>query len=273
MRKNICLIIIFSFLLVGCDFGQKESNDYYGSIVSANDNAVATKSDSNNVDESKEPMLVEEQLDLLGEIAENTLQEVDEWDLPEYYCTITDLNQNNDLELVISACLGTGHYSYLSIYEIDSEDKKAKKIEAFDFHGESLTEKAPDVLLQETFKGIYNEEDASYNYYIDDIVRDGPIIRSDTLVELSFGNNYSIRNVLNVEVEDALNGENIVYYDDTATEISEDDYRKKLNGIEADYNIEYKVNWVRLNELNSSIEIRRKNLLELYESQMFVLEK
>ena len=41
--------------------------------------------------------------------------------LPATVCAVTDLNHNGRLEVLITACLGTGAYSYTKVYEI-SED-------------------------------------------------------------------------------------------------------------------------------------------------------
>lgn len=214
----------------------------------------------------------DEQIELLNQVLSEEAEDIYPGHLDDYYCAITDLNCDSNLELIISACQGTGHYSYLLVYEINSELGTAVKIEPFSLTSGSLHEHVPDLLLIDEMQGIFDEDEQTFKYYVSDIERDGPIIDREELFELSFGKDYSLNSVATWRRNEE-NGEwsnaSLSYYSGDGKEISEEEYGEILDNLEAEYNIEYGIEWIRIDHLKQNTEERKNQLVELYESQRF----
>ena len=95
--------------------------------------------------------------------------------LPATVCAVTDLNHNGRLEVLITACLGTGAYSYTKVYEI-SEDytdlvnlefKNNNMIED-DGSGDFYNLAEPGIMVYDCYKN-----DNEYYYLIRDYASSG----------------------------------------------------------------------------------------------------
>ena len=95
--------------------------------------------------------------------------------LPATVCAVTDLNHNGRLEVLITACLGTGAYSYTKVYEI-SEDytdlvnlefKNNSMIED-DGSGDFYNLAEPGIMVYDCYK-----KDNEYYYLISDYASSG----------------------------------------------------------------------------------------------------
>lgn len=185
--------------------------------------------------------------------------------LEKYYCSVTDLNSNGRLEIIIAYCGGSGLYTYFSIYEIDEKYERA--IQIYEFNGEDMYERAPDI-IKSKWEGIYDEEQELYYYYISDLLRDGAIVSHDDLIELSFGDIFEWRSVYCVENQSDSEGELVTtYYDSERNCISKSEYDLGIRELSRNYNITYYIKWIRINELGTRGMDAENQLLELYQSQ------
>ena len=256
------LIILTAVFLAGCGKSTSDS----GKIVAESISDIATETPAGEVsdDEVKELTLLEKVMPL-AEVVDEFVGNLYGSEVHEYFYTVTDLNQNGQPEILFAAFLGSGRYTYLSIYEADSEFKSAKRLEEFD----CISEDAPDI-IKDKLEGIYDSKEGTYSYFDTDYVRYGFTEHSSILMALSFGEKNTVRRYLFEEYELTDDDEIcMTYFDSERNEISEEEYYTKLNDIEKSYNIEYKINWEKLDELLSDMDARAEQLAEVFESQEF----
>lgn len=301
MLKKICAIIVICLLFSGCkrnvsfpeeeNVDQKNTQQGYVSIQRDNrdrehnlssvpekgEQAEASGLTPNMLEEIKndggnEKIELSKQINLILTVVDNCVQNMKPRYIPLYYCTVTDLNQNGRLEVVIASCIGSGLYTYFSMYEVQPNGDEAVILEDFDFHGEETFERAPDIILPE-LHGIFDDEESRYSYYVYDDLVEGAIIEHSDLIELSFGNPNRISSVICMESR-LLKDDSIKtsYYDAEKNEINYAEYEEKLNDIEGKYNISYTINWLQLDKLSTDKEERARQLIELYDSQIFILK-
>jgi len=225
---------------------------------------------NNNMDSAE--IELTKQISLILHVVDDCVQNMKPRYIPLYYCTVTDLNQNGRLEVVIAACIGSGFYTYFSIYEVQPSGDDAVILEEFDFHGEESFERAPDIILSE-LHGIFDDVESRYNYYVYDDLVEGPIIEHSDLIELSLGDPNRISSYICMENR-LLKDDSVKtsYYDAAKKEIDYEEYEKKRSDLESKYNISYQINWLHLDKLSSDEEERARQLTELYSSQVFILK-
>lgn len=188
----------------------------------------------------------------------------------DYYCAITDLNQNGRPEIIFTANIGIEHNSLLSIYEMPSDNGPAQIIKEFEFNMEKESERAPDFLYEEKIKGIFIEKTGSYKYYISDLLRSGSFLEHVDLMELTFGKENKIRSVFCIENEMTESGYTVsYYYDSSKREIGKEAYERQLSDLEGSYNISHKLNWFRLDSLSPNDELMDKQLVYYYNPKDF----
>ena len=227
------------------------------------------QSDSMIVEDSDTKEQIErfKEFQLAEKVIEEYLADADSLLVPHSYCAVLDLNQNEKPEIIIASCVGTGHYTYFSIFELDFENGSIERFNEFDFPGNDFSERAPDI-IQEKINGFYDLKQKEIKYYVPDILREGAYIEHDDLLELSFGKKRAIRSVLCIENELTDKGEiNSFFYDDKGKEISSEEYKGKLKEIENNCNVSYSIKWIKLNELSPDNDIREKQLLQSYKSR------
>lgn len=85
-----------------------------------------------------------------------------------YSYTVTDLDQNGRLEVIVSACLGSGHFSYNDVWEVN---------EALDGVTQCTTTineaMQPDLTFVTETTAYYNELTGRYSYIFSDAMRNG----------------------------------------------------------------------------------------------------
>lgn len=162
----------------------------------------------------------------------------------QYYYAVTDLNQNGRQELIFSACLGTGHFSSLVIYELEEDYKTTKE---YEFSGKKEIELIPDITWSKSLKGIYDSEAGEYKYYEWDYLKDGAMISDDWLMELSFGEVKGLKAILHVEnsipEDESKETYDQKFYDSEGNEIDEAEYNRILTELENSYNVECVLDW------------------------------
>ena len=130
--------------------------------------------------------------------------------LPATVCAVTDLNHNGRLEVLITACLGTGAYSYTKVYEI-SEDytdlvnlefKNNNMIED-DGSGDFYNLAEPGIMVYDCYKN-----DNEYYYLIRDYASSGWSDKYIGFYSYTFGD---------AVVEDYIGGASISVNDDDKT--------------------------------------------------------
>ncbi len=166
----------------------------------------------------------------------------------QYYYAVTDLNQNGRQELIISACLGSGDFSSLVIYELEENYKTTKE---YEFSGKKEIELIPDITWSKSLKGIYDSEAGEYKYYEWDYLKDGAMISDDWLMELSFGEVKGLKAILHVDnsipEDESKETYDQKFYDSEGNEIDEAEYNRILTELENSYNVECVLDWTPLN--------------------------
>ena len=260
--NKVGLILLTVVFLAGC--GKSTSDSGKTVAESIGDTVAEAPADDVSGEERKELSLSEKVMPL-AEVVDEFVGNLYGSEVHEYFYTVTDLNQNGQPEILFAAFLGSGRYTYLSIYEADSEFKSAKRLEEFD----CISEDAPDI-IKDKLEGIYDSKEGTYSYFDTDYVRYGFSEHSSNLMALSFGEKNAVRRYLFEEYELTDDDEIcMTYFDSERNEISEEEYYIKLNDIEKSYNIEYKINWKKLDELLSDMDARAEQLAEVFESQEF----
>lgn len=190
--------------------------------------------------------------------------------LDNYYCSVTDLNSNGRLEIIIAYCGGSGRYTYFSIYEMDEKCENA--VEIYTFNGENMNERAPDI-IKTKWEGIYDEEQGFYHYYISDLLKDGIVISHDDLMELSFDDVYECKSVYCVENQYDSDGELVTtYYDSERNFINKSEYESGISELNRNFNITYYIKWLSVNELGTGGIDGKEQLRELYQSGRLVYD-
>lgn len=87
-------------------------------------------------------------------------------DFPYQYYTVTDLNQNGRLELIISSgIIGSGLFTYSQIYEVNEDGTQMKNYtQNIDFMGD---------IVDGIDTAYYNKKTDTYYYVTEDITRNG----------------------------------------------------------------------------------------------------
>ena len=130
--------------------------------------------------------------------------------LPATVCAVTDLNHNGRLEVLLTACLGTGAYSYTKAYEISEDYSELVKLE---FKNSSMTEDdssgdfynlaEPGIMVYDCYK-----KDNGYYYLISDYASSGWSDKYIGFYSYTFGD---------AVVEDYIGGAAISVNDDDKT--------------------------------------------------------
>ena len=215
----------------------------------------------------------EEKLKAQIEVADSVISEfiagLKSYQLERYNCTLADFNQDGRMEIVIAMEGGSGHYTYFSIYEVNDDYKTAKKLEEFDYSDYGPQKSAPDIIRDE-WHGIYDPETEDYKYYVWDIEVDGAMVSRRRLKELSFGETKGIKNVL-VAKNDEPSDESVFldshFFDADRNEISKEEYDKRVEDLENDYNITYRIDWLYIDKLQTDKTLREEQLIDLYKGQ------
>lgn len=113
----------------------------------------------------------EQQFQIMSEKIENAFEkEPEEYseDFPYRYYTVTDLDQNGRLELIISSGMqGTGLFTYSQIYEINEDGTKLKKC--------IKNDEFMDDIVDGIDRAYYDKKSDTYYYVTEDITRNGGI--------------------------------------------------------------------------------------------------
>ena len=130
--------------------------------------------------------------------------------LPATVCAVTDLNHNGRLEVLITACLGTGVYSYTKVYEISEDYTDLVKLELKnssmtedDSSGDFYNLAEPGIMVYDCYK-----KDNEYYYLISDYASSGWSDKYIGFYSYTFGD---------AVVEDYIGGAAISVNDDDKT--------------------------------------------------------
>lgn len=130
--------------------------------------------------------------------------------LPVTVCAIADLNHNGRLEVLLTACLGTGAYSYTKVYEISEDYTDLVKLEYKnigvndgDGSGDFYNLAEPGIMVYDCYK-----KDNEYYYLIMDYASSGWSDKYIGFYSYTFGD---------AVVEDYIGGAAISVNDDDKT--------------------------------------------------------
>ena len=119
--------VLSTLLLTSCGNAAESS-----SVYSESEETVGTK----QAPESEDTMVralpeIDSQVMFISEKYEDLYSDflTDDSILPVTVCAVTDLNHNGRLEVLLTACLGTGAYSYTKVYEISEDYSELVKLE------------------------------------------------------------------------------------------------------------------------------------------------
>lgn len=114
-------------------------------------------------EEQAVPSDVEEQLRIIVKDAERWINDDTFWDIPDMEVAVTDLDGDDQLELIVAAGpMGTGLFTYSRLWYIDKGKQKLKKIK-------KNAEDLPD-LIQDAFDVYQNSETGERRYVMEDFV-------------------------------------------------------------------------------------------------------
>ena len=114
-------------------------------------------------EEQAVPSDVEEQLRIIVKDVERWINDDTFWDIPDMEIAVTDLDGDDQLELIVAAGpMGTGLFTYSRLWYIDKGKQKLKKIK-------KNSEELPD-LIQDAFDVYQNSETGERRYVMKDFV-------------------------------------------------------------------------------------------------------
>ena len=198
MFKRMVAVIMIALLLCGCAKTESVESVSVAS-VSETVESFAGEPEVSVETEEPEPIELTEEEKLAAQIAvaeqviDDYSEDIDSLLRKDYYCTLTDFNQNGRLEIVLAACAGSGRYTYFAIYEVNDDYKTAQNLKEFDYRDYDGVVSAPDI-IQDEWQGVYDLESETYKYYLWDYEVEGARIACARLKELSFGEKKGIKN-------------------------------------------------------------------------------
>ncbi len=157
--KNKLIVALFATALICTACGQVTTENQTGKTVTK-----ITEAESQEINGKDE-----QQFRIMSEKIEKAFDSSPEdysEDFPYQYYTITDLNQNGRLELIISSgMIGSGLFTYSQIYEVNADGTKLK----------NYTQNSD--FMSDIVNGIdtayYNKKTNTYYYVTEDFIRNG----------------------------------------------------------------------------------------------------
>lgn len=162
---------------------------------------------------------------LAGYLAEN-INHWDSWFHSACYYTVTDLDQNGRLELIVSMCGGSGYYSDNRYYEVNEDFSGCVEC---DVENEVNPESAADIVHDEEMTVYYDVTENEYYYITSDYLRGGGseyyvesrwILKSG---EVIYEDYLAEKAALRYGMEEEFT---YTYYDHERNEITESEYEE-----------------------------------------------
>ena len=86
----------------------------------------------------------------------------------DYFFTVTDMDRNGRLELIVSSCQGTGLYTYSDYFEVNDTFDGLTAVEGNRMEGHSEAD-----IIVDSAPVYYDAQNKVYYYIYDDIIRNG----------------------------------------------------------------------------------------------------
>lgn len=174
MCKKLLLVLTAAALLLSmtaCS-GIRERIDGAATEPSEEKPVISEQSDSASASEPEseatEPAPAVDYDAQIAVLAANYALWVKNGEYDPYSYSVTDLDQNGRLEVIASACLGSGNFSYNDVWEVNEAlDGLTQCATTID---ESMQ---PDLTFVKETMGYYNETTGEYAYIFSDAARNG----------------------------------------------------------------------------------------------------
>ena len=159
----------------------------------------------------------------------------DETVMPHAFCAITDLNHNGRLEVLLTSCMGSGAYSYTTVYEISKDYTDLVKITYIDGSTEDY-EDAADLCqwrVDEANIQVYDcyMKNGKYYYLFEDYASAGWTDKYLGFYSYSFGDKIRKEFIAGsaVHVDDGDYAIKTVLYKTAFTRVTNDEYFDYIN--------------------------------------------
>ena len=142
-----------------------QKNHYNGSINLVMEGIARYK--SGNMESGIQRNNIEKQIELLADSVELWAGTMNSEGI-DYFFTVTDMDRNGRLELIVSSCQGTGLYTYSDYFEVNDTFDGLTAVEGNRMEGHSEAD-----IIVDSAPVYYDAQNKVYYYIYDDIIRNG----------------------------------------------------------------------------------------------------